>query len=164
MPPPSFAAQARADTPLGPITLAATERGLSGLWFDGQKHHPGAIEAPVDDGQRWIAQTLHELAGYWRDASAPFTVALDPQGSPFQQSVWQALRGIAAGRTLSYGGLAQQLGRASAVRAVGAAIGRNPVAVIVPCHRVLGAGGSLTGYAGGLERKAALLRLEGSLL
>lgn len=104
------------------------------------------------------------MAGYWRDGTAPFTVALDPQGSAFQRSVWQALRGIAVGRTLSYGGLAQQLGRASVVRAVGAAIGRNPVSVIVPCHRVLGASGSLTGYAGGLERKAALLRLEGSLL
>jgi len=164
MPARSFAAQARADTPLGPITLAATERGLAGLWFDDQKHHPGAIEAPVDASQRWIVQALDELAGYWRDGSALFTIALDPQGTPFQQSVWEALRGIPAGRTLSYGGLAQQLGRASAVRAVGAAIGRNPVAVIVPCHRVLGTSGSLTGYAGGLERKAALLRLEGCLL
>lgn len=164
MPARSFAAQARADTPLGPITLAATARGLAGLWFDDQKHHPGAIEAPVDARQRWIVQALDELAGYWRDGSALFTIALDPQGTPFQQSVWEALRGIAAGRTLSYGGLAQQLGRASAVRAVGAAIGRNPVAVIVPCHRVLGTSGSLTGYAGGLERKAALLRLEGCLL
>ena len=164
MPTRSFAAQARADTPLGPITLAATERGLAGLWFDDQKHHPGAIEAPVDARQRWIVQALDELAGYWRDGSALFTIALDPQGTPFQQSVWEALRGIPAGRTLSYGGLAQQLGRASAVRAVGAAIGRNPVAVIVPCHRVLGTSGSLTGYAGGLERKAALLRLEGCLL
>lgn len=164
MPACSFAAQARADTPLGPITLAATERGLAGLWFDDQKHHPGAIEAPVDAGQRWIVQALDELAGYWCDGSALFTIALDPQGTPFQQSVWEALRGIPAGRTLSYGGLAQQLGRASAVRAVGAAIGRNPVAVIVPCHRVLGTSGSLTGYAGGLERKAALLRLEGCLL
>ena len=164
MPARSFAAQARADTPLGPITLAATERGLAGLWFDDQKHHPGAIEAPVDARQRWIVQALDELAGYWRDGSALFTIALDPQGTPFQQSVWEALRGIPAGRTLSYGGLAQQLGRASAVRAVGAAIGRNPVAVIVPCHRVLGTSGSLTGYAGGLERKAALLRLEGCLL
>lgn len=164
MPTRSFAAQARADTPLGPITLAATERGLAGLWFDDQKHHPGAIEAPVDASQRWIVQALDELAGYWRDGSALFTIALDPQGTPFQQSVWEALRGIPAGRTLSYGGLAQQLGRASAVRAVGAAIGRNPVAVIVPCHRVLGTSGSLTGYAGGLERKAALLRIEGCLL
>ncbi len=164
MPARSFAAQARADTPLGPITLAATARGLAGLWFDDQKHHPGAIEAPVDARQRWIVQALDELAGYWRDGSALFTIALDPQGTPFQQSVWEALRGIPAGRTLSYGGLAQQLGRASAVRAVGAAIGRNPVAVIVPCHRVLGTSGSLTGYAGGLERKAALLRLEGCLL
>lgn len=164
MKPSSFSVQARAGTPLGPITLAATEHGLAGLWFDGQTYHPGAIAAPVDASQRWIAQALEELSRYWREGDASFAVPLDPQGSAFQQTVWQALRGIAAGRTQSYGSLAQQLGRASAVRAVAAAIGRNPVSVILPCHRVLGATGSLTGYAGGLERKAALLRHEGSLI
>ncbi len=157
-------AQARADTPLGPITVAATEHGLAGLWFDDQKHHPGEIDAPEDPSQRWIAQALEELAAYWRSGEGRFTTPVDLDGSAFQRSVWDALRGIEAGRTTSYGALAGSLGRASAVRAVAAAVGRNPLSVIVPCHRVLGADGSLTGYAGGLERKAALLQLEGALL
>lgn len=157
----AYLAQARADTPLGPVTLAATERGLAGLWFDGQKHHPGPLAAPADAGQRWIAQALAELARYWDAPQHAFAVPLDPQGSAFQRSVWQALRGMAAGQTASYGALAASLGRASAVRAVAAAVGRNPVSVIVPCHRVLGADGALTGYAGGLERKAWLLQREG---
>jgi methylated-DNA-[protein]-cysteine S-methyltransferase len=153
-------AQAMADTPLGPVTLAATERGLAGLWFDGQKHHPGPLGVRVDPRQRWIAQALDELAAYWLGASAAFTVPLDAQGTAFQREVWNALRQITPGATLSYGALAQRVGRAAAVRAVGAAVGRNPVSVIVPCHRVVGADGTLTGYAGGVERKAALLQLE----
>ncbi len=155
-----YLAQARSDTPLGPVTLAATERGLAGLWFDGQKHHPGALDAPVDPAQRWLAQAAAELARYWADPCAGFTLALDPQGSAFQRAVWQALRGIGTGHTTSYGALAASLGRADAVRAVAAAIGRNPVSIVVPCHRVLGRDGALTGYAGGLERKAALLEHE----
>ncbi len=157
-----LAAQARADTPLGPVTLAATSQGLAGLWFDAHKHHPGPLEAPTDAAQRWIAQALAELDAYWRDARTPFATPLDLAGSAFQQGVWQALRGIAAGRTLSYGALAAGLGRASAVRAVAAAVGRNPVSLILPCHRVVGADGALTGYAGGLARKAALLQREGA--
>lgn len=160
-------AQARADTPLGPITLAASPGGLAGLWFDGQKHHPGPLAAPVDPHQRWIAQALNELRAYWKgDAywqgdARGFRVAIDPQGSDFQRAVWQALCGIDRGRTQSYGEVALRLGRPAAVRAVAAAVGRNPLSIIVPCHRVLGHDGSLTGYAGGLERKAALLELEG---
>lgn len=154
-------AQARADTPLGPVTLAATAQGLAGLWFDGQKHHPGPIDAPVDARQRWIAQALAELASYWDEPARAFEVPLDPQGSAFQRGVWQALRGIGPGQTASYGALAAGLGRASAVRAVAAAVGRNPLSIVVPCHRVLGKDGALTGYAGGLERKAALLAREG---
>lgn len=157
----ALTAQARADTPLGPITLAATQSGLAGLWFDGQKHHPGTLEAPLDAAQRWIAQALAELDAYWRDGHAPFAVPLDLAGTAFQLSVWRAMRGIDAGRTLGYGALAAALGRASAVRAVAAAVGRNPVSVILPCHRVLGADGALTGYAGGIERKAELLGREG---
>lgn len=154
-------AQSRADTPLGPITLAATSRGLAGLWFDGQKHHPGVLDAPADARQGWIAQTLTELSAYWLGQTRDFTVPLDAQGSDFQRAVWQALRGIDRGTTCSYGALATRLGRPEAVRAVAAAVGRNPVSILVPCHRVLGRDGSLTGYAGGVDRKAALLRLEG---
>ncbi|MBA3598079.1 MAG: methylated-DNA--[protein]-cysteine S-methyltransferase [Methylibium sp.] len=159
----SHVAQARTDSPLGGILLAATEHGLAGLWFDGQKHHPGPLSAPTDAAQRWIAQSLNELDAYWHRGSGTggFSVPLDAQGSAFQRDVWRALGKIGCGCTLSYGALAGQVGRASAVRAVAAAVGRNPLSVIVPCHRVIGAGGALTGYAGGLDRKRALLRLEG---
>lgn len=154
-------AQARADSPLGGMLLAATEQGLAGLWFDAQKYHPGALGAPTDATQRWMAQALHELDTYWHHGGNTFTVPLDARGTAFQCQVWQALREIGRGRTLGYGALAARLGRASAVRAVAAAVGRNPLSLIVPCHRVIGASGALTGYAGGLDRKRALLRLEG---
>ena len=102
-----------------------------------------------------------ELAQYLQGERSGFTVALDLRsGSEFQQSVWNALRAIAYGDTVSYGSISRQIGRPAAVRAVGAAVGRNPISIIVPCHRVLGASGALTGYAGGLGRKAALLALE----
>jgi len=154
-------AQARADTPLGPVTLAATEQGLAGVWFDAQSHHPGPIDAPVDTKQRFIAQAARELAEYFRGERNEFSVPIDAHGTVFQQKVWQALRRIASGETTSYGEIARSTGKAAAVRAVGAAVGRNPVSIIVPCHRVLGSDGSLTGYAGGLPRKTALLGLEG---
>lgn len=154
-------AQATIDTPLGPMLLAATRRGLAGCWFTDQAHHPGALAAPNDAGQVHITQAMHELARYWRDARRTvFRTPLDPQGTPFQQSVWRALRAIPAGQTSTYGALASQLGRPNAPRAVGAAVGRNPLGIIVPCHRVLGSDGSLTGYAGGLHRKVDLLERE----
>jgi methylated-DNA-[protein]-cysteine S-methyltransferase len=156
-------AQARADSPLGPLLLAATDRGLAGIWFDGQAHHPGPIDAPEDAANRFIAQALRELEAYWRGRADPFTVPLDAAGTPFQQAVWAALRKIPRGGTCSYSEIARRTGRPVAVRAVGAAVGRNPLSVVVPCHRVLGHDGSLTGYAGGLPRKQALLRLEGAL-
>lgn len=156
-------AQARLDSPLGPLTVAATARGLAGLWFDGQAHHPGPLNAPHDAQQAFIAQARKELERYWRGgAHAAFTVPLDPQGTPFQRAVWRALRAIPAGETTTYGAVAARAGAARAVRAAGAAIGRNPLSILVPCHRVLGRDGSLTGYAGGLARKQALLQLEGA--
>jgi methylated-DNA-[protein]-cysteine S-methyltransferase len=157
-------AQARIDSPLGPMLLAATARGLAGLWFDGQMHHPGLLAAPHDAEQRFIAQARDELASYWRlGPRHPFAVPLDAAGTAFQQAVWQALRHIPAGRTSTYAQVAQQAGSPTAPRAAGAAIGRNPLSVIVPCHRVIGSSGALTGYAGGLARKQALLELEGAL-
>lgn len=157
-------AQARLDSPLGPMTVAATARGLAGLWFDGQAHHPGPLDAPVDKQQRFIAQAREELERYWRGAlRGRFEVRLDAQGTPFQQAVWRKLLDIAPGRTSTYAAVAAAAGSVRAVRAAGAAIGRNPLSIIVPCHRVLGHDGALTGYAGGLERKQALLRLEGAL-
>lgn len=159
-PAPLYAAQTRLDTPLGPLTAAATAQGLAGLWFDAQRHHPGVLTAPHDDAHPWLLQTRRELAAYWRGELGAFSVALDPHGTPFQRAVWAALQTLAAGQTCSYAELAARLGKPKAVRAVGAAIGRNPVSIIVPCHRVIGHQGSLTGYAGGLDRKRALLQLE----
>lgn len=160
----SFAAQSRLDTPLGPLTLAATTKGLAGAWFDDQAHHPGVLDAPVNGGQRWLAQAAFELGEYFAGQRRSFEVPLDPQGTPFQASVWLALQRIACGQLHSYGAIAQEIGRPAAARAVGAAVGRNPISVIVPCHRVVGSDGALTGYAGGLPRKEALLSLEGVAL
>lgn len=160
--PSSWVAQTLIETPLGCMRLAVTARGLGGAWFEGQRHHPGELNAPDVPTHPWLVQAREELSRYWAEPlAAAFTVPLDPAGTAFQQAVWSALRRIPTGHTWRYGQLATQLERPNAVRAVGAAIGRNPLSVIVPCHRVLGANGSLTGYAGGLARKQALLNAEG---
>jgi methylated-DNA-[protein]-cysteine S-methyltransferase len=156
---PRIEAQCRLDTPLGPLTLAATAQGLAGAWFDGQKHHPGEIAAPVDPAHPQLAAAVAALTAYFEHGRLP-PLPLDTEGTAFQRSVWQALAAVAPGTVTSYGELARRVGRPLAVRAVGAAVGRNPVSIVVPCHRVLGSAGALTGYAGGLERKQALLALE----
>jgi methylated-DNA-[protein]-cysteine S-methyltransferase len=157
----SLTAQARMATPLGMVTLAATDDGLAGLWFDDQKHHPGPLNAPVNAGHPHIAQAMDELGRYFAGKGThAFTTPLAPRGTPFQREVWRALLRIAPGHTRSYGELALSLQIPGAARAVGAAVGRNPISILVPCHRVLGSDGSLTGYAGGLPRKQALLGLE----
>lgn len=153
-------AQARWASPLGAMTLAATATGLAGLWFEGQKHHPGPLDAREDPSHPFIVQAINELTGYFNGTLQHFSVPLDLHGTPFQRQVWQALQDIAPGATSSYARIAQALGNPQACRAAGTAIGRNPVSIIVPCHRVLGQDGRLTGYAGGLDRKAALLALE----
>jgi methylated-DNA-[protein]-cysteine S-methyltransferase len=155
-------AQAPWTSPLGPMTLAATEAGLAGVWFDAQRHHPGVLSAPEHAQQRFIAQAIDELQAYFDGKLNGFEVPLDLRGTPFQRAVWQALLAIPRGGTSRYAAIAQQLGAPTASRAVGAAVGRNPLSIVVPCHRVLGHDGGLTGYAGGLDRKAALLRLEGA--
>jgi methylated-DNA-[protein]-cysteine S-methyltransferase len=157
---PRLVAQARIDTPLGPMTAAATAAGLAGLWFDGQAHHPGSLDVPVDPKQRWLVAAARALAAYFAGKPVP-AITVDLHGTPFQRAVWRSLRELPPGRTTSYAAIAAQAGAPAAVRAAGAAIGRNPVSVLVPCHRVLGRDGSLTGYAGGLDRKRALLRHEG---
>ena len=156
-----LAAQARLDSPLGPLTACATDKGLVGLWFDGQAHHPGALAAPVNPRHPVLLQLAGELKAYWRDGQTRFTVPLDLKGTPFQRSVWNALRRIPPGHTSTYAAIAARLGGKRMSRAVGAAVGRNPASIVVPCHRVLGSDGTLTGYAGGLERKRAMLRREG---
>ncbi len=164
MKPTHLSAQARIDTPLGPMTAAATEDGLAGLWFDGQRHHPGPLDAPQNPDQRWLKEAAKALDAYFTGHDYRGALRFDLQGTPFQQAVWQALLRLGRGQTSSYSALAGHSGQAHAVRAVGAAVGRNPVSVLVPCHRVLGRDGSLTGYAGGLARKRALLAHEGVTL
>jgi methylated-DNA-[protein]-cysteine S-methyltransferase len=155
----------RTSSPLGDILLAATDQGLSGLWFaDGQKHMPDMHGWPTGRNTV-IEQAQQQMQQYFAKQRAVFDLPLDLRvGTPFQQSVWHALLSIASGQHSSYGNIAKHIGNPQAVRAVGAAVGRNPISVIVPCHRVLGASGALTGYAGGLERKTALLQLEGVLV
>ena len=151
-------------SPLGAMTLAATESALVWVGFDGQKHAPDTSVWPVSNTHPLLRQAAEQLRQYFAGERTAFDLPLDmDQGTDFQQSVWRQLLGIAAGQTWRYGALSRALGRASAVRAVGAAVGRNPISIIVPCHRVLGSNGSLTGYAGGVDRKQALLRLEGAL-
>ncbi len=153
-------AQSRIDTPLGPLLLARTRDGLAGAWFEAQKHHPAAIDAPVRDDDPLLADAARQLRAYFAGESEAFDLALDLQGTDFQRSVWAELLRIESGSTCTYGDIAHRLGAPSASRAVGAAVGRNPVSIIVPCHRVVGSTGALTGYAGGLDRKTALLRIE----
>ena len=159
---PKLQAQARLATPMGEMTAAATATGLAGLWFDGQAHHPGPLAVPVDADHPVLKAAAAALAAYFNSAAEPLQqVALDLHGTAFQQAVWRALLALPRGATSTYGQIAVAAGSPAAVRAAGAAIGRNPVSILVPCHRVLGRDGSLTGYAGGLHRKVALLRAEG---
>ena len=153
-------AQTTIATPFGRMLLARTAKGLAGVWFEGQKHHPAPLTAVRRPDDALLRRAADQLHAYFAGDALAFDVPLDLQGTPFQRSVWQALLAIPAGETRSYGALAKALGAASAVRAVGGAVGRNPVSVIVPCHRVVGSDGSLTGYAGGVDRKRALLALE----
>ena len=155
-------------SPLGKMIIAATDKGLAGLWFEGQRHLPpelaGPVQWPSDPEHPVLQQVMTQLTEYFTGQRTQFDVPLDlAYGTAFQQSVWQALLKIPQGGTASYGEVSQRIGKPAAVRAVGAAVGRNPVSIIVPCHRVMGANGALTGYAGGLERKTALLKLEGVL-
>jgi methylated-DNA-[protein]-cysteine S-methyltransferase len=156
--------QARYASPLGPMIVAATSLGVAGIWFEGQKHMPDNSAWPEQPGDPVLLSCMTQLDEYFNGSRSTFDLPLDLQGgTAFQQSVWQALLAIPTGATTSYGLLSQRIGRPAAMRAVGAAVGRNPVCIVVPCHRVLGAGGSLTGYAGGLPRKTALLQLEGAI-
>ena len=148
-------------SPLGPMTLAANSQGLCGVWFDGQKHQPEPQAWPQYAAHPVLLQAQAQLAEYFAGRRRVFDLPLDlGAGTDFQQTVWRGLLQIAPGTTTAYGELARRIGKPQAVRALGAAVGRNPISIIVPCHRVVGADGALTGYAGGLDRKTALLRLE----
>ena len=153
----------RMASPLGDIILTSTAKGLSGLWFDGQKHQPD-LSLCTPGTSPATRQAAAQIASYFAGQRTHFDVPLDLSGgTAFQQAVWRALLAIAPGAHSSYGAVARAINNQAAVRAVGAAVGRNPISIIVPCHRVLGGDGSLTGYAGGLGRKAALLKLEAVL-
>lgn len=153
-------AQHTITTPLGAMLLARSAHGLCGAWFEGQSHHPGALRVPEKPDDAVLKQAACELLDYFDGGTHGFTVSLDPQGSVFQQMVWLALRGITRGHTCSYADIARTINAPQAMRAVGAAIGKNPLSIVVPCHRVVGRDGSLTGYAGGLPRKRVLLDME----
>ncbi len=153
------------DSPLGRILLVSDGSLLTGAYFSGQKYEPvpGHGWRPESDF-RIFQDASFQLHEYFAGRRRQFDIPLNLRGTPFQMKVWNALLDIPLGATVSYGELAGRIKRKDAVRAVGAAVGRNPVSVIVPCHRVIGSGGSLTGYAGGLERKRALLDLEKAIL
>ncbi|WP_296543131.1 methylated-DNA--[protein]-cysteine S-methyltransferase [Rhodoferax sp.] len=151
-------------TPLGLMRLAASPLGLCGVWFEGQNHQPDASSWPTAKDHPLLQRAITQLTQYFAGQREQFDLALDlTAGTPFQQTVWRALHSLAFGQTCSYGALSAHIGRPTAVRALSGAVARNPLSIVVPCHRVLGASGALTGYAGGLERKAALLKLEGAL-
>ncbi len=148
------------ESPIGPLTLSGSGDVLSGLYME--SHAPAAPPVPagaVRDDTAFAAARA-QLAEYFAGERTGFDLPLRLTGTPFQVDVWEALRAIPYGETVSYGELARRIGRPAAVRAVGLANGRNPVSIVVPCHRVIGANGSLTGYGGGLDRKRHLLALE----
>jgi methylated-DNA-[protein]-cysteine S-methyltransferase len=150
-------------SPVGPLLLAADDDGLHLVEFHSPRH-------PTSRGSHWtqgenavLRETREQLEQYFAGALRAFDLPLAPRGTPFQQGVWHALRAIPYGETISYAELARRIGKPSAMRAVGAANGRNPLPIVVPCHRVIGADGSLTGFGGGLPTKRFLLELEGAL-
>jgi methylated-DNA-[protein]-cysteine S-methyltransferase len=149
-------------SPRGRILLVADDRALTGVYFAGQKYHPRIDEKwKRADRHEPLCQAKRELSEYFDGKRTRFTVEVSPQGTPFQRAVWKAIAGVRFGQPIAYGDLAERAGYPGSARAAGAATGRNPISIIVPCHRIVGSNGSLTGYAGGLAKKRALLELEG---
>jgi methylated-DNA-[protein]-cysteine S-methyltransferase len=150
-------------SPVGPLLLASNGDALCLIEFANPRH-PAARGGDWQESDDDVLRTARrQLGEYFDGVRREFDLPLAPRGTPFQQQVWQSLRGIPYGETISYASLATRIGRPSAVRAVGAANGRNPLPIVVPCHRVIGADGSLTGFGGGLPTKQFLLQLEGAL-
>ncbi len=145
-------------SPVGELLLTTDGKALTGLYFDNEHGLTGAAER--DDSHPVFKTTAKQLKEYFAGKRTEFDVPLQPTGTEFQLNVWLALREIPYGQTISYGEQAKRIGRPTGSRAVGTANGRNPISIIVPCHRVIGANGSLTGYGGGLARKELLLALE----
>jgi methylated-DNA-[protein]-cysteine S-methyltransferase len=159
----------RVPSPVGELLVAASDRGITGVYFPIPDRMPKDRAKWVeDDGPRraseWLTEARRQLTEYFAGSRTTFELPLDPSGTAFQHRVWEALRAIPYGTTTSYGELARRLGDVRATRAVGAANGRNPISIVVPCHRVVGAKGELTGFGGGLDRKRWLLEHEGALM
>ena len=154
----------RFTTPLGPVLATANDRGINGIYFVGQRYE-------IEIGREWheegddpvLTECARQLGEYFEGKRREFDLPLDSAGSDFQQRVWREIARIPFGKTISYAELARRAGAAGSARAAGAATGHNPLSVVVPCHRVVGSDGSLTGYAGGIERKTRLLEIEGAL-
>ena len=152
------------ESPHGQMLLVAREEALFGVYFDAQKYHPRIDpEWRHDPRHAPLAQARRELAEYFHEGRKRFETAVAPEGTAFQRLIWKAISTVDFGMTITYGELAQRAGVPGSARAAGAATGRNPLTIIVPCHRIVGASGALTGYAGGLERKRALLALESGI-
>ena len=150
------------DSPFGALTLVADEDALAGLYMDRQRHRPPeeVFGERRDPDEEPFEQVRAQLEEYFAGERTEFDLPLAMAGTPFQRTVWAELRRIPFGDTISYGRLADRIGNPNASRAVGLANGRNPIGIIVPCHRVVGSNGDLTGYGGGIERKRALLAFE----
>lgn len=146
-------------TPIGDLTVVASEAGITGVYMPGHRPAPDETTFGARDDAR-VGEARVQLDEYFAGERAHFDLQLAPTGTDFQRAVWDALRTIPYGETRTYGWIAEQIGRPTAVRAVGLANGRNPLSIIVPCHRVVGSSGALTGYAGGVDRKRTLLDLE----
>jgi methylated-DNA-[protein]-cysteine S-methyltransferase len=145
-------------TPLGAMRMTTDGRAILALEYDAPAPSSSAPLSP--DARRLADDLQRDLDAYFAGERTSSSFTLAPAGTPFQRSVWDALRAIPYGQTVSYGEIARRVGRPAAVRAVGAANGNNPIAILIPCHRVIGADGALTGYGGGLDRKRKLLALE----
>jgi methylated-DNA-[protein]-cysteine S-methyltransferase len=149
------------ESPVGKLKLVSSEKGLVAILWENDNPRRVVLGDLRDDDRRPIlVETERQLKEYFEGKRHVFSIPLDMRGTPFQKSVWEALLAIPFGETRTYGGLAKRLGRPSAMRAVGNASGRNPLSIVVPCHRVIGSSGELTGFAGGLKAKARLLKLE----
>jgi methylated-DNA-[protein]-cysteine S-methyltransferase len=151
----------RIDSPVGVLTLFADARALLGVYFEGHVPAPRVRETVSNAHPTVLDAAARDLEAYFADASHPFSVRLAPRGTELERAVWAELARIPRGLTRTYGAIATKLGRPGAARAVGSAVARNPLSIIVPCHRVIGANGALTGFAGGLARKSWLLTHEG---
>ena len=157
-------ATARLPSPLGELVLTASETALTGVYFPTSHHVPPLHEVERGSGGEVLQRARQQLTEYFARTRTTFDLPLDPSGTPFELRVWEELRAIPFGATRSYGEIARRLGDVRLTRAVGAANGKNPIPIIVPCHRVVGAKGELTGFGGGLDRKRWLLEHEGALL